>query len=269
AAVRNAMAATGIADTTEGFRKARDDAEHAIALDPMLASGYLALATTQMYYDWDWDSAQSSIAKASDLEPGSADVLRIHSYLSRFQGRLDEAISFYEKSVALDPLRTNSYISLANLQYNAGCYPEAYKDLQRALDLNAQAPYIHQMRSKVLLGEGKPQQALDEIAQEPIEWARLSGQAIAYHALGRANESNAALAGLIARHTDDASYQIAEVYAYRGQVDKSFEWLDRAYEQRDPGLPEIKTDPLLPNLRRDQRYADLLKKMRLGDYTSM
>ncbi len=85
-----------------------------------------------------------------------------------------------------------------------------------------------------------------------IGLARLAGQAIAHQALGRENESDAVLAGLIARHADEAeaSYQIAEVYAYRGQVDKSFEWLDRANEQRDPGVPEIKTDPLLKKLAR-------------------
>jgi hypothetical protein len=71
-------------------------------------------------------------------------------------------------------------------------------------------------------------------------------------------------AALIAKHESDAAYQIAQVYAYRGQFDKSFEWLERAYEQRDPGLPEIKSNPLVKNLRRDQKYTALLKKLRLS-----
>jgi hypothetical protein len=74
---------------------------------------------------------------------------------------------------------------------------------------------------------------------------------------------NAALSGLIAKYDTNAGYQIAQVYAYRGESDKSFEWLERAYEQRDAGLPDIKTDPLFKNLRHDRRYTDLLKKMRL------
>ena len=85
----------------------------------------------------------------------------------------------------------------------------------------------------------------------------------AYHALGREQDSNAALAGLIAKYHALAAYQIAQVYAYRGESDKSFEWLERAYEQRDPGLPEFNSDPLFKNLRHDPRYAELLKKMRL------
>ena len=141
--------------------------------------------------------------------------------------------------------------------------PKTHKDLERALELNPQAPYAHQLLSGVLLHEGKPQQALEEIALEAGEWARLTGQAIAYHALGREADSDAALAGLIAKHPNDSAYQVAEVYAYRGQINKAFEWLNRAYDERDPGLAEIKTDPLLENLRHDQRYATLLKKMQL------
>ena len=101
------------------------------------------------------------------------------------------------------------------------------------------------------------------IEKEPIEWAKFTGHALAYHALGREQDSNAALAALIAKYYTLAPYQIAQVYAYRGQSDKSFEWLESAYEQRDPGLPEIKSNPLFKNLRNDSRYRELLKKMHL------
>ncbi len=106
--VHNMMAEVGLTDTTEGFRKARDDAERAIALDPTLASAYLALATTQINCDWDWGAADTSLTKAAALEPGSVEVFRIRSYLSRVLGDLDQAIKLYEQAVALDPLRTNS-----------------------------------------------------------------------------------------------------------------------------------------------------------------
>jgi len=53
------------------------------------------------------------------------------------------------------------------------------------------------------------------------------------------------------------------VYAFRGENDHAFEWLERAYAQHDSGLAEIKADPLLKNLQRDPRYAAFLKKMRL------
>ena len=59
------------------------------------------------------------------------------------------------------------------------------------------------------------------------------------------------------------AYQIAEVYADRGESDKAFEWLNRAYEQRDAGLRSLKIDPYLKSLSHDARYADILKKLRL------
>jgi len=257
------MAEVGVTDATEGFRKARSDAERAIALDPNLASAYLALAKTQIDRDWDWDAADTSVTKAAALEPGSAEVLSIRSYLSRESGKLDQAIKLEEQTVALDPLRTDSLSTLGYLLYSAGRYDEAQAALQKALDLNPQAAFVHLTLSKILIAKGKPQQALAEIEKEPLEWGKLTGQALAYHALGREEESNAALAGLIAKDDTDAAYQIAQVYAYRGESDKAFEWLERAYKQRDPGLPDIKSDPLLKSLHHDPRYAELLKNLRL------
>ena len=70
ASVQNRMAEVGLTDVTEGFRKARDDAERAIALDPTSGSAYLALARTQIMHDWDWDAANICLTKAAALEPG-------------------------------------------------------------------------------------------------------------------------------------------------------------------------------------------------------
>ena len=92
---------------------------------------------------------------------------------------------------------------------------------------------------------------------------RLLGLALAYHAQGKKRESDAALLELISKHSKDSPYQIAEVYAFREDRDKAFEWLDRAFTMRDGGLTEVKPDPLLNNLRRDPRFAAVLRKMRL------
>jgi tetratricopeptide (TPR) repeat protein len=263
ATVENSMADFGLTNITEGFRKAHDDAERAIALDPTLASAYLALAKTQIDYDWDWDTANTRLTKGAALEPGSAEIFRIRSDLSLVLGNLDQAIKLYEQAVALDPLRSNSYLDLGYLLYLAGRYYEAQAALQKALDLNPQLAFAHADLGRILIAEGRPQQVFAEVEKEPNHWEKLTDQALVYHALGREQDSNAALAGLIAKHDTDWAYQIAVVYAFRGQLDKSFEWLERAYKQRDPGLPGLKTDPLLKNVGRDPRFTELLKKMRL------
>jgi len=263
ASVQNTMAEVALIDPAEGFRKARGDAERAIALDPTLASGYVALARTQIFCDWDWDAADTSLTKATVLQPGSVEIFRIRSYRSRVSGNLDQAIKLYEQAVALDPLRANSYSGLGYLLYVARRYDEAQAALQKALDLNPQAPLVHLTLNRILIAERKPQQALAEIQKEPSEWGKLTGQALVYHALGREQDSNAALSALVAKYESGAAYQIAQVYAYRGESDKSLEWLERAYQQRDPGLTEINSDPVFNHLHRNARYTDLLKKMRL------
>jgi TolB-like protein/DNA-binding winged helix-turn-helix (wHTH) protein/Flp pilus assembly protein TadD len=263
ASVQNSMAEEGFTDVTTGFRKARDDAERAIALDPTSASGYLALARTQIYHDWDWDTATTCLAKAAALEPGSAEVVRTRSYLFRVLGNLDEAVKVYEQAVALDPLRANSHLGLGNTLYIAGRYDEARAEMQKALELNPQSAFAHADLGRILIAEGRPQLALVEIEKESTDWEKRTDRAVVYHALGRERDSNAALSELIATHSADSAYQIAQVYAFRRESDKSFEWLDRAYKQRDSGLPEIKTDPLFKTLRHDPRYTELLQKMHL------
>jgi TolB-like protein/DNA-binding winged helix-turn-helix (wHTH) protein/Flp pilus assembly protein TadD len=267
ASVENMMATYNLTEGTEGFRRARGDAERAIALDPSSASGYLALARTQIDYDWNWETADECLTKASALEPGSVDILRIRSALSMALGNSAKAIEFASQAVSLDPLRANSHLGLGQFLYTAGRYDEAHASVQRALDLNPQASFAHSILAKILLAEGKPQQALAEIENEPSDWQASTVQALSYHALGREQESNAALGQLVAKHNLDSAYQIAEAYAFRGEDDKSFEWLDRAYKQRDPGLSDVKVDPLLRNLHHDPRYAELLKRMHLPTTT--
>jgi tetratricopeptide (TPR) repeat protein len=111
--------------------------------------------------------------------------------------------------------------------------------------------------------QGRPQDALPKIELVRYDPARAFLYAIAYYALGRQRESDAALSDLIAKYHAGSAYQIAEIYAFRNQSDEAFEWLDRAYAQRDSGLIETKVDPLLKNLHSDSRYAAFLKKLNL------
>jgi len=214
-------------------------------------------------HDWDWEQAGDSLSKAAQLEPGSVEVLRYRSSLFRTLGRLDEAIELYKEVIVLDPLRARSYSSLGGQLYYAGRYDEANAMLQKALELNPKKESDHFIRGQVLLAQGRPQQALTEIEQETSGILKLTGKALVYHSLGRPQDSDAALQQLIATSQQDSAFQIAEVYAFRGESDKAFAWLERAYRQRDGGLMFLKIDPLLKGLRQDPRYADLLTKMHL------
>ncbi len=261
--VLETMAGVNLIENTEGFRRARESAKKAIALDPNLAAGYMAMGMVQINHDWDWEGAEASFRKAGQLEPGSADLLGHRAYLTRTLGRVDEAIELYKQAIARDPLRANFHLALGYELYFVGRYEEARAALRKAQELNPQLSSLHLTRGKILFSEGRQQEALAEMERETGEWEKLSGEALAYHALGRREESDKALKKLIASHQNDSAYQIAEAYAYRGETDKAFAWLERAYRQRDPGTPELKTGPLMRSLRQDPRYAELVKKMRL------
>jgi hypothetical protein len=86
--------------------------------------------------------------------------------------------------------------------------------------------------------------------------------ALTYYALGRKKESDAALRELMMKYQSNA-FAIAMIYASRNKPDNAFEWLDRAYAQRDPSMMSTKVEPLLNSLHNDPRYVALLKKLNL------
>ena len=263
ASVQIAMGTSGWVDASEALRKARDDAKRAIVLEPDFAGGYIALAKTQIFFDRDWDAASISIAKASALEPGSYSVLRYRAFLAITSGDIDQAIALDKQAINVEPLRPISYLNLGTLLFEEGRYPDARAALEKALDLNPQATFVHVTIGKILIAEGEPREALEKIQEESSQWDKLTGLALAYHALGRQHDSEAALDELIQKYASSAGYQIAQIYASYGEHDKTFFWLQRAYEAHDEGIFQIKEDPLLKDLRQDRRYRQLLKQLHL------
>jgi TolB-like protein/DNA-binding winged helix-turn-helix (wHTH) protein len=253
-------------DISEAIEKTRHDTEKAIALDPNLADGYRVLSMIQAWVESNCRAAETSLKRASDLAPGDPDNLGSSALLAMCQGRTEEAVGLWKQELLLDPLRPDEYLWLAQSLRDLGRYEEAHAALAKALDLNPnQISMIHEVGGEIYLAQGRPQEALAEMEKEPAGYCRDLGQALADHALGRHQESDTALARLLAQHSSDAAYQVAQVYAYRGEVDRAFEWLNRAYLQHDPGLLWFKTDLKLKSLRNDPRYALLLKKLNLPE----
>jgi tetratricopeptide (TPR) repeat protein len=254
----------GRMNLSTAMEKSRRDAEKAIALDPNLAAGYLALSESQAMADWDWQGAEQSVRKARELAPVDAYALWQSAFLAWCWGRLEEAVELARQAHALDPLQAN-HTGLGQILRDLGRYEEAQAVLKKSVELDPFQVWAHEVRGEVYLAQGRPQEAMAEMEKEPEKVWRDYGMALAYHALGRRRDSDAALAELIAHDQNDAAYQVAEVYAYRGETDQAFAWLDRAYRQRDAGLGHLRTELLLRNLRSDPRYAQLLKKVNLAE----
>ncbi len=261
--VLSSLSEQGIIDNAEGYRKARDNAKAAIALDANLADGYYALALVQTQYDWDWAGAEASLQKGMELEPGKAILYRIHAMVAEHLGHFNEAVELEKKSIALDPERLSGYRTLGTTLYNAGQYKEAEEALRKSLELNPRTLLAHYYLGAILLVQGHAKEALAEMQQEVFEPWKLMGEALAYHAQGHQRESDAAIDMLITKHQKDSAYQIAAVYAFRNETEKAFTWLQRAYQQRDAAASNLMIDPLMKNLHQDPRYTELLRRMRL------
>ncbi len=121
----------------------------------------------------------------------------------------------------------------------------------------------HSALAVIYLIDSRPELALREIQLEPDSAFQLQGRALVYPALGQQAQGEASLAQLIEEYQEDSAHQIAEVFAYWGDVDAAFEWLEKAYSQSDAGLGLMKADPLLANLHDDPRWTTFLKKIGL------
>ena len=263
AQARAGQADLGHVPADQGYREARQAAERALALDHGLAEAHAAMGWIKRSYDWDWSEADASFQRALKLKPGGASIVWRAAVLAATLGRFEEAVDLDRRSVQLDPLSVPAYSNLGLHAYRAGRLAEAEAAFKKALELNPEIPGPHSFLGRVYLAQSKPAAALAEMEREPRPIWRRQGLALAYQALGRRSEADAALAELIEKDRHSFAFQIAEVYAYRGEQDKTFEWLERAYVQRDVGLAEMKGDPLLLSLKGDPRFAALLKKMRL------
>ena len=176
-------------------------------------------------------------------------------------GRFDQAIAVYEADLRRDPINVNRLSNLAYFYQVAGRYDESIRTFLTVLEL---APTRYGARAGLatsqLLG-GDPRAALAQYELEKDEGTRLFDLSLAFHALGRKADSDAALAALTAKYEAEYSYQIAEAHAFRGETEDAFAWLDRAVERKDPGLREILETRLFDRIRSDPRWLPFVRKL--------
>jgi TolB-like protein/DNA-binding winged helix-turn-helix (wHTH) protein/Flp pilus assembly protein TadD len=249
-----------------GFEQARDAAEHAIKLDPNNPIAYSVLGDIHNTFDWDWPAADQDLKRTLALAPNNPVALQIASRHSLAMGRWDDALNLATASLALDPLDIGGYYWLSTVQLRRGRLPEAEAAIRRALEIAPTFPFGPYALGVVLLARSQPQAALTAFSKEPLEAARIIGSAMAYFALKRKAESDASLAQMLKSYAY-IPFGIATIYAFRGESDEAFKWLDRAYEQKDQFLYRIKFAPEFDKLHGDPRYKAFLTKMNLPEMT--
>jgi len=249
----------------ESAERARDAAARALEAEPDLAAAHWALGAVRTYYDWDWKGAESCLRRALQLAPEDSQLIVRAATLMQNLGRREEAEAQVLRALALDPLNVDAHLASGWRLTLAGRLPEAESAYLRARELSPQRAKVHFYLCDIHLLQGRPEEALHEAEREVDETFRLHGIGLAELARGRVAASDAALRELIRKHQSDAAYQIAEAYASRDDAGRAFEWLERAYRQRDAGLASMKIDPLLRGLHGDPRWTLLLQRMGLAD----
>src|SRR5215471_3736969 len=251
----------GLLSNQEGFALAREADEKALQIDPDYAPTHASLGWIAMYGDNDLAGAARHFQRALALDPTDVRVLRNATTFLQNLGRVDEALALAEALVRRDPVNVTSLFNLGTDQRQAGRYDAAIASLRTALSLSPGQANLHNQLGLALMLKGDATAALTEIEQEKSEVWRMIALPMAYCALGRKADADAALDALIAKYEKDAPYNIAYVCAFCGDADKAFEWLDKAVTYHDGGLGGIVTENLFDKIHSDPRWLPFLRKI--------
>ena len=238
----------------QGLSRVRDAAERALQLDPTLAEAHLRLANYRSAVG-DPAAAAKHVQRATELEPRNPLVLSFAAGEAANAGRLADAVALQRRAVEADPLSAVVRFNLASMLYVAGRFDEAEAELRRLRELAPAMPGVDAMLGLVLVQQGRPDEALSVVAGGSADVLRLQVLALANFASGREAEADRALRILQATCLDDERHLVAEVYAYRGEVDQAFAWLQPTPTGAPDSVPwYLAQSPLLKVLRGDPRW---------------
>jgi tetratricopeptide (TPR) repeat protein len=251
-------------DPRDATSKARTAAAKAIELDQTLAEAHLSLAFVKFQLDWDWKGADREFRRAIDLNPNSAiSHYRYAIYLGTMS-RMNEAMREIDRAWSLDPLSPIIATSKGRLLHFQRKYDEAIEHHRKALAMDPN--FIEARFNLGLVYEQK--EMFGEAISEFQRAIRISGGASLWwgalgHALALAGRKNQARR--IRREIEElgnvSPFDLAWICLALGDIDETFEWMERAFEERSSPLVYQNIEPALDPLRPDPRFRDLLNRI--------
>ena len=240
--------------------QARVDAEKAVAIAPELAEAHAALGWVRFFTEWKFAEGLGELKRAKELAPANPTANDLLGRVIVYLGKLDEAELQARQAVELDPLSFAGQNNLARVLWYEGKLEGADAIARKAAELYPAAASSRRWQVLIAIQRGDSATALREAHSEPDESYRRFELAVAQYARGDQKAADAALADLIANNRG-LDYQVAQVYAVRGEKEKAFEWLQIAFNNHDTGMLALLVEPLLRGLRDDPRYKALVEKM--------
>jgi serine/threonine-protein kinase len=247
----------------EAWTAAGSDAQKAVVIDPGLAEAHAALGWVRFFIEWKFAEGLAELSRAQQLSPWNPTANDLMARVVVYLGQFQEAEKLARQAVELDPLAYQARTSLARILFTEGKLDEAEDSARKAAELQPAAAGNHRWQVFVAVQRGDGEAALREAQLEPNEGYRRFELALAHYARGDRPAADQALAQLIAKDRDFLAYQIAEVYAWRGETDKAFEWLQVSFDNHDTGTLSLLINPFMRSLRHDARYKSLLAKIGL------
>jgi len=216
---------------------------------------------------WDWNGALEAVDRAYQLEPRNPVARNWRASLMVSLGKIEEATRLYSESYALDPLSLTLHSALGIAYTKMHRYDEAIDLFSTQLELSPNYHWAFSNKGKAYLFKGDAERALIEIKKNPDNIFKASSLPIVYHSLGRTAESDAALQTLLSEYAKEGnSYFIATAFSWRGENDKAFEWLEKAFQAHDTGIAYMLSENLFSPLLEDPRWPAFLEKVGLLEY---
>jgi TolB-like protein/Flp pilus assembly protein TadD len=248
----------------QAYAQARATADTALALAPDLAAAYDARGYLLSTSDFDWTGAEAELRRAVQLAPNDGRVKFSLANLLATLGHADLAVDLNRQALATDPINAGWYYWLAVHLIPLGRLDEAEQAIAKSIELQPEAATWYALLAIIEIQRGDANAALAAARQEPEAggWREIA-LALALQIGSDRVAANAALKALIDTQASEAAYQIAQVYALRKEPDSMFEWLDRTWVNRDPGVAYLLFDPIVLRYRDDPRFAAYCKKVGL------
>jgi len=251
------------ASAQEAYAKARAAAERALALSPELAAAHIARGDVLQWADFDWREAEKEFRRAMELAPTDGYAKFMMGLQLATFGDVEQAIELTQQALATEPLRANFYSWLGTYLSGLNRLDEAERAIRKTLELQPGAAGVHELLTVIEVQRGNAQAALAAAEQEAPGFLQDIALALARQVGGDRGAADAALKTLVDKDSGVAAFEIAQVYALRNDAKETFAWLDRAWSNRDPGIPSLLYDPLILRYKDDPRFAAFCKKVGL------
>ncbi|RIA09018.1 tetratricopeptide repeat protein [Flavobacteriaceae bacterium MAR_2010_72] len=246
----------------KGIPLGKQAAVKAIDLDRQYAFAYAALSDFNVA-EWDFESSERNFKQALQFAPENAEIIRRAAGKFMDLGKKAEAIALLKKAIDLDPLNYLSYFNLSLFYLWNKQIDEAEESLKKFLLMFPDAGFAHNTMGQILLTKGDYKNALLEIEKDDDPFWNLNRKAMVVYAMGNKIDADALLKKHIDNYGSNSWPNIAHVYAFRGEKDEAFKWLELAYDHKDASLLEILNYPEMESLWGDPRWNKFINKLGL------